>query len=169
MDAGFAPRLSRLLAMNTGLAVGTSPGPGFEAWREYVAAHPDFPVGELLKRSVPSLTDAEAAAYDAPFPDATYKAGVRAFPQLVMTEPDMPGVEVSRAAERFWAGWDGPSFLVAGAQDPVLGVPATGRLHRIVRGSPPPLVLPDVGHFAQESGDVIARAALTAFGLPPQR
>ena len=169
MDAGFAPRLSRLLAMNTGLAVGTSPGPGFEAWREYVATHPDFPVGGLLKRSVPSLTDAEAAAYDAPFPDARYKAGVRAFPQLVMTEPDMPGVEVSRAAERFWAGWDAPSFLVAGAQDPVLGVPAMGRLHRIVRGSPPPLVLPDVGHFAQESGDVIARAALTAFGLPPQR
>ena len=63
-----------------------------------MAAHPDLAVGALLKRSVPTPTDAEAAVYDAPFPNASYKAGVRAFPQLVMTEPDMPGVEISRAA-----------------------------------------------------------------------
>ena len=67
-------------------------------------------------------------------------------------------------AWRFWAGWDGPSFIAAGARDPVLGVPAMERLHRIVRGSPPPLVLPDAGHFVQERGDVVARAALAAFG-----
>jgi hypothetical protein len=111
VDAGFALRLSRLLAMNTGLAVGISPGKGFENWRAYVAAHPDLAVGALLKRSVPALSDAEAAAYDAPFPNASYKAGVRAFPQLVMTEPDMPGVEISRAAERFWSNWDGCGSL----------------------------------------------------------
>lgn len=163
MDAGFAPRLSRLVAMNTGLAVGVSPGPGFEDWRAYVAAHPDLPVGGLLRRSVPALTEAEAAAYDAPFPTSAYKAGVRAFPQLVMTSPEMPGVEISRAAEGFWSRWDGPSFLAAGAQDPVLGVPAMERLRRIVRGAPELLVLPDAGHFVQESGDVVARAALASF------
>ena len=164
MDAGFAPRLSRLLAMNTGLAVGISPGKGFEDWRAYVAAHPDLAVGALLKRSVPTLSEAEAGAYDAPFPDASYKAGVRAFPQLVMTEPDMPGVEISRAAERFWSEWDGPSFLAVGAQDPVLGGPAMDRLRRIVRGAPAPLVLADAGHFVQERGDAVARAALASFG-----
>jgi pimeloyl-ACP methyl ester carboxylesterase len=164
MDAWFAPRLSRLLAMNTGLAVGVSPGEGFEKWRAYVAAHPDLAVGALLKRSVPTLSDAEAAAYDAPFPDASYKAGVRAFPQLVMTEPDMPGVEISRAAERFWSEWNGASFLAVGAQDPVLGVPAMDRLRRTVRGAQAPLVLPDAGHFVQERGDEVARAALASFG-----
>jgi len=163
MDAGFAPRLSRLLAMNTGLAVGTSPGKGFEEWRAYVAAHPDLPVGALLRRSVPTLGEAEAAAYDAPFPDASYKAGVRAFPQLVMTEPDMPGVEISRAAQGFWAEWDGPSFLAAGAQDPVLGVPAMERLRRTVRGAPEVLVLDEAGHFVQEHGEAVARAALASF------
>jgi hypothetical protein len=45
----------------------------------------------------------------------------------------------------------------------VLGVPAMERLHRLLRGAPPPLV-PDAGHFALESGDVIARTALRAFG-----
>jgi haloalkane dehalogenase len=165
IDAGFAPRLSRLLAMNTDLAVGTSPGNGFENWRAYVAAHPDLAVGALLRRSVPTLSDAEAAAaYDAPFPDASYKAGVRAFPQLVMTEPDMPGVEISRAAQRFWSEWDGASFLAVGAQDPVLGVPAMDRLRRTICGAPASLVLADVGHFVQERGDVVARAALASFG-----
>ena len=163
MDAGFAARLSRLLAMNTGLAVGISPGRGFEDWRAYVAAHPDLAVGALLKRSVPILSDAEVAAYDAPFPDVSYKAGVRAFPQLVMTEPEMPGVEISRAAQRFWSEWHGASFLAVGAQDPVLGVPAMDRLRRIVRGAPAPLVLADAGHFVQERGDVVARAALASF------
>ena len=163
VDPGFPPRLTRLVAMNTGLALGVSPGGGFEAWRHYVSAHPDLAVGALLQRSVPGLSDAEAAAYDAPFPDASYKAGVRAFPQLVMTEPDMPGVEVSRSAERFWSHWDGPSFLAVGAQDPVLGLPAMQRLARTIRGAPAPLVLQDAGHFAQEHGDVIARAALDHF------
>ncbi|WP_433362758.1 haloalkane dehalogenase [Actinoplanes sp. CA-142083] len=163
MDAGFAPRLSRLLAMNTGIAVGTSPGQGFEDWRAYVVAHPDLAVGALLKRSVPTLSDAEAAAYDAPFPDVSYKAGVRAFPQLVMTEPEMPGVAISREAQRFWSTWDGASFLAVGSQDPVLGVAAMERLRRTVRGAPAPMVLTDAGHFVQERGDVVARAALAAF------
>ena len=163
VDAGFVPRLSRVLAMNTGLALGTSPGKGFEEWRAYAAAQPDLAVGALLRRSVPGLTEAEAAAYDAPFPDASYKAGVRAFPQLVMTEPDMAGVAVSRAAVDFWSGWDGPSFLAVGAQDPVLGVRAMQWLHGLLRPAAPLLVLPEAGHFAQESGDVIARAALRAF------
>jgi len=42
-------------------------------------------------------------------------------------------------------------------------VPAMDRLHRIVRGSPAPLVLPDAGHFVQEHGEVVARAALASF------
>ncbi len=47
----------------------------------------------MMKRSVAGLTDAEAAAYDAPFPDATYRAGVRRFPALVPVSPDMEGVD----------------------------------------------------------------------------
>lgn len=102
IDAGFRPRLTRAIVMNTGLAVGTAPSPGFVAWRAYAASHPDLAVGPLIKRGTPHLTDAEVAAYDAPFPDVRYKAGVRAFPQLVMTDPSMPGVAESRAAIEFW-------------------------------------------------------------------
>ena len=90
--------IQRLLIMNTGFGVGTKPTDGFLAWRDYVANTPDFNVGELMGRAEPSLTPAEVAAYDAPFPDHRYKAGVRRFPMLVPTTEDADGVEVSRAA-----------------------------------------------------------------------
>ena len=72
-------------------------------------------------------------------------------------------MEISRAAERFWSGWDGPSFLAVGARDPVLGLPVMDRLRRTIRGAPAPLVLTDAGHFVQERGDIVARGALAAF------
>jgi len=161
VDAGFRPRLARAIVMNTGLAVGTAPTPGFVAWRAYCASHPDLAVGPLIKRGTPHLTDAEVAAYDAPFPDVRYKAGVRAFPQLVMTDPAMPGVPESRAAMKFWSEqWSGKAFMAIGAADPVLGVEVMRRLHALIRGCSEPLVIADGGHFLQEWGEEIARKAV---------
>ncbi len=165
VDEGFRPRLARLIVMNTSIAAGEPAGPGFDAWRAYVKSTPDLPVGSLFKRSDPAITEAEAAAYDAPFPDARYKAGVRAFPQLVMTSPEMEGVAESKAAARFWSEeWSGPSFMAIGEADPVLGAPAMKRLRDLIRGCPEPMRLPEAGHFVQERGEPIARAALAAFG-----
>ena len=79
----YPDRIDRLIVMNTGLGVGRSPGPGFDAWKAFVAAKPDFEIGALMQRSVTGLSAAEAAAYDAPFPDRRYRAGVRRFPALV--------------------------------------------------------------------------------------
>ena len=164
VDAGFRPRLARLIAMNTGLAVGTAPTPGFVAWRAYCAANPDLAVGKLIKRGTPHLTDAEVAAYDAPFPDVRYKAGVRAFPQLVMTDPSMPGVSESRAAMKFWSEhWDGKAFMAIGAADPVLGVDVMRKLHALIRNCSEPLVIADGGHFLQEWGSGIATQAMDSF------
>jgi pimeloyl-ACP methyl ester carboxylesterase len=168
LDGGFRRRLSRLIVMNTTIAAGEPPSPGFVAWRAYAAANPDLAVGALIKRATPHLTDAEAAAYDAPFPDVTYKAGVRAFPKLVMTDPSMPGVEESRAAIEFWSReWSGDSFMAIGAADPVLGVDVMQRLRGQIRGCPEPLVIPAGGHFLQEWGDQVAPAALAHFGDTP--
>jgi haloalkane dehalogenase len=165
VDAGFQPRLARAIVMNTGLAVGTPPTPGFVAWRAYCASHPDLAVGPLIKRGTPHLTDAEVAAYDAPFPDVRYKAGVRAFPQLVMTDPAMPGVPESRAAMKFWSEqWSGKAFMAIGAADPVLGVEVMRKLHALIRGCGEPLVIPDGGHFLQEWGSDIAAKAMDYFG-----
>jgi haloalkane dehalogenase len=155
--------VGRVLVMNTGLGVGTSPGPGFLAWRDYVATRPDLDVGRLMQRAVAGLSDAEAAAYAAPFPGPEFKAGVRTFPQLLPITPEAPGAAVSREAAQWWATqWDGPTFMAIGELDPVLGPPVMEWLRSVIRGCPEPLRLQQ-GHYVQESGDVVARAALAAW------
>jgi haloalkane dehalogenase len=161
----FPERIDRLIVMNTGLGIGRSPGPGFDAWKAFVAAKPDFDIAGMMKRAVAGMTDAEAAAYDAPFPDRRYKAGVRRFPALVPVSPDMQGVDVSRrAAEFLRERWEGRSFMAIGMQDPVLGPPVMQALAKLIRGCPPPLEVPHGGHFLQEHGREVAEAALRAFG-----
>lgn len=165
LPASHPDLVHRLLIMNTGMAVGTPPGPGFLAWRDYVANTPDVNVGELMGRAEPSLTAAEVAAYDAPFPDARYKAGVRRFPALVPIDDAGDGVAVSRRAASWWATeFEGQSFMAVGVQDPVIGPAVMSRMRQIIRGCPEPMLV-DAGHFVQEHGEPIARAALAAWGL----
>jgi haloalkane dehalogenase len=161
----YTDRIDRLVIMNTGLGIGQSPGPGFDAWKAFVAANPDFEIAALMKRSVQGMTDAEAAAYDAPFPDRRYRAGVRRFPALVPVAPGMDGVDLSlRAARFFREQWTGPTFMAIGLQDPVLGVPVMRALAQTIRGCPPALEVPEAGHFVQEHGRQVAERALAAFG-----
>ncbi len=158
-------RFSRLLVMNTTLAVGETPGDGFDGWKAYAKANLDMDVAALMKRSTPVLSDAEAAAYGAPFPDVRYKGGVRRFPELVMVSPDMEGADLSRRAAAWWSqDWRGQTFMAVGMKDPVLGPPVMAALRQTIRGCPAPLEIPEGGHFVQEWGDEIARAALKAFG-----
>jgi haloalkane dehalogenase len=161
-------RYARLIALNTLLGTGDVPiREGFHAWKAYSNSHPDMDVAALMRRSTPILTDAEAAAYGAPFPDVRYKAGVHAFPDLVPITPDMPGAALAREARAWWrTQWRGATFLGAGAKDPVLGEPAMETLRAEIHDAPPPVVFPDGGHFLQEWGAPVARAALAAFAAP---
>ena len=158
--------IERLLVMNTAIPTGENePGPGFTAWKAYVASQPDFDVSALMRRAIPGASEDVVAAYGAPFDGPRSKAGVRTFPALVPVTAQMPGAATGKAALEFWANeWSGPTFMAVGAQDPVLGPPAMKLLRRQIRGCPEPLVLEDAGHFVQERGDVIARAALEHFG-----
>lgn len=158
-------RFERLLIMNTALGTGeVPPSEGFLAWKAYNASQPDLNIGGLMRRAVPGITKAECAAYDAPFPDASYKAGVRRFPDIVPIERDMDGAELSRKAARFWKeDWRGKSFMAVGAQDPVLGVPVMEQMQKMIAGCPAPLIIDEAGHFVQEHGASVARAALEAW------
>lgn len=155
-------RFDRLLVMNTTLATGDEPlSEGFLAWRDWCRHQPDMAVGKLFRRSHKSLSEEEARAYDAPFPDLSYKAGILSFPRLVCDNPDAPGAALSRAARQWWRKqWSGASFMAVGMQDPVFGLPVMENLSRSIRNCPVPFQVPDGGHFVQECGDVIAHAAL---------
>lgn len=170
-----ANRYTRLIVMNTGLPGGEEAPDGFAMWRAFNRSQPDLDVAALMKRATPILSDAEAAAYAAPYPDQSYKGGVRRFPELVMLKekgaPDLTplskeGVETSLRARKFWSTeWRGESFMAIGMQDPVLGPPAMQFLRSIIHDCPPPMEVAEAGHFVQEWGAPVAEAALAKFGL----
>ena len=155
-------RFARLLVMNTALAAGDAPlPPGFLAWRDYANKNPDLDCGKLLSRACPHLSPAEAAGYDAPFPDARFKSGVRRFPNLVPERPDDPGAALSRKARQWLKEkWNGETFMAVGAKDPVLGLPVMKELRTHIRNCPEPHVVAEGGPFLQEWGEDVARAAL---------
>ena len=170
-----ADRYTRLIVMNTGLPGGEEAGEGFSAWRTFNRSQPDLDVAGLMQRSTSVLSDAEAAAYAAPFPDQSYKGGVRRFPELVMmkekgadnlTPLSKEGVETSLKAREFWKNeWTGESFMAIGMQDPVLGAPAMHFLRSMIKNCPEPMEVADAGHFVQEWGEPIAKSALEKFRL----
>lgn len=145
-------RFAKLLIMNTALGTGDRPlTEGFIAWRAWCAKNPDMAVAKLMARSCPFLSPAEAGAYEAPYPDARYKGGVRRFPILVPDNPDAGGAALSRQARTWWqTAWSGKTCMVIGMQDPVLGPPVMHALHHLIRGCPPPLEVSEAGHFVQE-------------------
>jgi len=160
-------RFVRLLIMNTALGVGDIPlSKGFLFWREWNNNHPDLEPGRLIAQQCPHLTENEKAAYNAPFPDIRYKAGVRRFPNLVPDHPDAPGAKISQRA-RDWLqnNWSGESFMVVGMQDPVLGPSVMRVLRSYIKDCPKPFKIKEAGHFVQEWGEIIAKKALEAFNL----
>ena len=150
--AAMPERFARLVVANTGLPVGTGWSPGFAAWLKYSQEVPVFHAGGIVDGGcVRALTPAEIAAYDAPFPDETFKAGARQFPVLVPVTPEHASVAENRAAWAVLAGFDRPVVTCFGDADAVTKggeqafierIPgARGQPHRIIAGA---------GHFLQE-------------------
>jgi haloalkane dehalogenase len=140
--------------------------PAFHLWRAFALYAPVLPVGRIVafgcKRT---LSAAERKAYDAPYPDASFKAGARMFPALVPTSPDDPAVPANRAAWEALGRWEKPFLTLFGAGDPILGR-ADRALQQHVPGAAgqPHARLPG-GHFVQEDqGAEIARRVVDWMG-----
>jgi len=157
-------RFARVVAANTGLPTGDQPMA--DVWlrfREVVRTAPTLSVSRLVQSGCQTRLSAEVlAAYEAPFPDPSFAAAVRAMPGLVPTSPDDPAAEANRAAWRQLASWDKPFLVAFSDRDPITGamapvlkqtVPGAADLeHPVIEGA---------GHFLQEDagerlGDVIA-------------
>ncbi|QFT99902.1 Haloalkane dehalogenase (plasmid) [Roseovarius sp. THAF8] len=160
-------RFKRLIIMNTGLMMGPVDSPAFEVWKADIDSSDDVPVSAIMQKNEPVISEVEALAYEAPFPDKTYKAGVRRFPHLLATTDEAPGVATSRRAAEFWSNeWVGESFMAVGMMDKMLGPDVMAVMRKIIKGCPPPLEIADGGHFVQESGGrLIAEKAMSHFGL----
>jgi len=157
-------RFSHLIMSNTGIPYGHTEMP--QQWWDYrrtIETSPDLRISGLISELVQRpLPPAALAAYDAPFPDDSYKAGPRAMPGLVPTAPDHP---TTAAARRIWtvlselqipllcAFSDGEVFTKPMAAGMIEHFPgAAGHDHPDIPGA---------GHLVQEdAGPALARAVI---------
>ena len=153
-------RFARVCVANGGLPTGDLRlGEAFDAWREFSQSVAELPVGAIVAGGcVTRLSPEVVAAYDAPYPDETYKAGARQFPALVPNAPDDPAHEANVAAWRALEEWTKPFLCCFSDGDPITRgadrifvdrVPgARGQPHSTIAGG---------GHFLQEDcGDELA-------------
>jgi len=154
-------RFARVVAANTFLPTGDrDPGDAFRAWQRFSQETPTFDVGRIVNRGCTSeLAPAVVAAYDAPFPDESYKAGVRQFPLLVPSRPDDPASGANRAAWEVLRSWTKPFLTAFSDHDPI-----TAGGDRVLRADipgcqgQPHTTIEGAGHFLQEdAGAALAR------------
>jgi haloalkane dehalogenase len=157
-------RFARVVAANTFLPTGDQQLPdAFFAWRDFSQTVEEFPVGMIINgATVTDLPPEVVAAYDAPFPDETYKEGARQFPVLVPATPEDPATAPNRNAWGTLESWDKPFLCAFSDQDPITRggdqgfiarVPGTkGQAHTTITGG---------GHFLQEDqGEQLARVTV---------
>jgi haloalkane dehalogenase len=154
-------RFVRVIATNTTLPTGHRPPPdAFIAWRHFARTDPQLAVGSLMQSGcVSPLPPDVARAYDAPFPDDRYKAGIRQLPMLVPTHPEDPACAANQRAWEALSRFDKPFLTVFGDRDPFTAG-AERAFQRRIPGAfgERHLILPNVGHFIQEdAGDELGR------------
>ena len=164
-------RFARVLAANTFLPTGDNhPGEAFLAWQKFSQETPTFPVGFIINGgSTTDLAPEVIAAYDAPFPDESYKEAARQFPLLVPSQPDDPASAANRAAWTVLERFARPFRTAFSDQDPITGgmdavlqgrIPgADGESHTTIAGG---------GHFLQEDrGPELAAVVVDLVGTTP--
>jgi haloalkane dehalogenase len=154
-------RFARVCAANTFLPTGDTPaGDAFLAWQKFSQETPDFPVGGIVNGgSATDLTPEIIAAYDAPFPDDSYKAGARQFPTLVPTSPDDPASAANRESWNTLRAWTKPFLTAFSDKDPITKGGDKG-FQREVPGckGQPHTTIEGGGHFLQEDrGEQLAQ------------
>ena len=144
-------RIDRLVILDTGLFTGHQKmSDAWVAFRDFVARTEDLPVGFLVRGACKiDPGDEVIAAYDAPYPDATSKAGARAFPLLIPRAPDAPGAQAGQRVLAALREDRRPTLMMWGDSDPVLPL-ATGERFAESIGREKPRTIEDASHFLQE-------------------
>jgi haloalkane dehalogenase len=153
-------RFARIAIGNGALPTGDhGMNEAFLQWREFARSSPKFDIGRIIQNAtVSELSEDVVAAYDAPFPDDTYKAGARAFPMLVPITPEDPASEANRQAWAVLMNWNKPFLTTFSDKDPIM----TGGekvFKKLVPGAAGQdhVIIEHAGHFLQEDkGEEIA-------------
>ncbi len=159
-------RFAAVVAANTGLPTGDTKMP--KVWwqfRQAVEKAPTLDIGRFVQSGCQTtLSPQVLAAYDAPFPDESFKAGPRAMPTLVPTTPDDPASEANRTAWRTLSESTLPFLIAFSDGDPITGAmaPILRRAMRGAAGLTHP-VIAGAGHFLQEDAGNALGTAIAEF------
>lgn len=153
-------RFARLVIMNTFLPTGDRPMPmAFKIWSGFAKYFPVLPIGFIMSIGSYQPMSAEVkAAYNAPFPDNSYKAGAKMFPAMVPLTADDEGVPEMKHARKVLSEWTKPAITIWSDKDPIMG--RGDRWFRKLMPAlkdVPEIVIKNAGHFLQEDkGEEIA-------------
>ena len=159
-------RFARVVIGNTGLPTGAgAPSDAFLAWQKFSQESPVFPIGNIVNGGCTSdLSPEVIAAYDAPFPDDSYKAGARIFPALVPTSPDDPEAPANQAAWKVLAGFDRPFLTCFSDRDQITKGGAAPFIAKVPGAQGQPHVtIEGAGHFLQEDNGPQLAEVIIAF------
>ena len=154
-------RFVGLLAVNVWMPDAAVPVPkSLQKWMEPIARKPRLPMGEQMARA--SRNGAvDDAVWDAPFPDAGYRAALRAFADFALSPQDL---EWACEVRDFWRErWNGKSLVIAGGADLIVDRNAADRLRQSLRGAGDVVVIPGLGHFISQHGVDVALHAVEYF------
>ena len=162
-------RFDRVIIGNTGLPTGEHPpSQAFLDWQKFSQTTEIFDVGFLINSATNTdLSAEEVAAYDAPFPDDTFKAGARIFPSLVPTASDDPAAEANRAAWQVFSQWEKPLITCFSDGDPVTAG-GDAPFHKLVPGAQgqPHVTIEGAHHFFQEdAGAQLSQIIIDAIAI----
>ncbi len=157
-------RFSHIVAANTALPTGDQQLPeAFFQWQKFSQEVPEFPVGQIINMgTVSSLSEEIIQAYDAPFPDESYKAGARVFPMLVPAKPNDPASEANRKAWELLKQWQKPFLTAFSDKDPIMKG-GEKIFQKLIPGaqSQPHTIIEKGGHFLQEDqGEKLAEVVV---------
>lgn len=165
-------RFARAVAANTMLPSGDQNlGEAFIKWRTFSQEVPVFPVAAIIDGSTTTELSADVLrAYDAPFPEESYKEGARQFPLLVPGTPDDPAAEPNRAAWKVLSQWQRPFLTAFSDSDPITAggdallqkrIPGCrGQAHTTIENG---------GHFLQEDqGEKLAQVVVAFIRANPR-
>ncbi len=173
--AEMPARFARLVIMNTGLPTGDEPASeAFLRWRQLAERLTDLPIGRVIRLGLahPDKIGREViGAYEAPFPDASYKAGASAWPLLVPIHPSDPGADEMRSARAALSKWDKPALVMFSDSDPITrGGDKFFRKLIPTAKDQPQITIRDCGHFLQEEkGEEVAQRILEFILRTPVR
>lgn len=160
------PRFDSIIVSNTTLPTGQIPmPPAFKQWRDFSQNVPEFPTGKIIDGGTATKLSPEViAAYDAPFPDETYKAGARIFPALVPTEATDPEAIKNQKAWAQYSQWQKPVLTLFGDSDPIMNG-GDAYFQKIIPGckGQPHELIPQGGHFIQEDQGELLAEKMVAF------